>query len=143
MILVDTNVIMYATGQEHPSKPLCLALLERVATGELDVAIDTEALQEIMHRYRNMGRWETGGREAFDITCALFVTILPVTDQVAILGARLLDEHRAMAARDAIHAAAVLVNDLDGICSFDRDFDCIQTVRRYVPDAQGELVAVQ
>ena len=142
MILVDTNVVIYATGSEHPNKRPCLALMEQIATGTVDAGIDAETLQEIMHRFRSLGRWETGGREAFDITCALFDTILPVTDRVAILGSHLLDEHPAMAARDAIHAAVVLANDLDGICSFDRDFDLVQTVRRVVPDAQGDLSPV-
>lgn len=142
MILIDANVIMYATGAEHLNKRPCLALMEQLATGALDAAIDVEALQEIMHRYRNLGRWETGGREAFDITCALFDTILPVTDRAAIVGSQLLDEHRAMTARDVIHAAVVLVNGLDGICSFDRDFDPVERVRRYVPGEQGDPIAV-
>ena len=92
MILIDTNIVMYATGSEHPSKRPCLALMEQIATGAVNAGIDAEALQEIMHRYRSLRRWETGGREAFDITCALFDTILPVTDRVAILGSHLLDE---------------------------------------------------
>ena len=83
-----------------------------------------------------------GGREAFDVTCALLDTILPVTDRVAIVGSQLPDEHRAMTARDAIHASVVLVNGLDGICSFDRDFDPVERVRRYVPDEQGDPIAV-
>ena len=85
-----------------------------------------------------IGRWETGGREAFAITCALLDTILPITNREAILGSQLLDEHGIMAARDAIHAAVVMTNGLDGICSFDRDFDLVETVCRYKPNAHGD-----
>jgi hypothetical protein len=35
-----------------------------------------------------------------------------------------------MMARDALHAAVVLLHELDSICSFDRDFDLVRSLRR-------------
>ena len=52
MILVDSNVLMYASGAEHPNKLLSLRFLKRVSDGELEATIDAELLQEIIHRYR-------------------------------------------------------------------------------------------
>ena len=50
MILVDSNVLMYATGAEHPNKRLAVKFLDRVAGGDVEAAIDAEVLQEIIDR---------------------------------------------------------------------------------------------
>ena len=62
MILVDANVFMYAAGTPHPNKQPSAAFLERLAAEDLPAAIDAEVLQEILHRYRSMGRWDDGKR---------------------------------------------------------------------------------
>ena len=60
MILVDANVLMYAAGAEHAHKTASLQLLERVACGDLEGVLDSEVLQEVLHRYRAIGRWVEG-----------------------------------------------------------------------------------
>ena len=60
MLLVDANVFMYAAGSDHPNKPRAIRFLESVAAGETDAAVDAEVLQEILHRYRSIGRWKEG-----------------------------------------------------------------------------------
>ena len=62
MILPDANILMYAAGAEDPHKAPSLAMLDRVATGDVDAAIDAGVLQEILHRYRAIGRWKDGRR---------------------------------------------------------------------------------
>jgi predicted nucleic acid-binding protein len=64
LILIDGNIFMYAAGAEHPHKAPCVALLRRVALGETEAAVDAEVLQEILHRYRAIRRWEEG-REVY------------------------------------------------------------------------------
>lgn len=44
MILVDSNVLMYAMGAEHSNKSLALGFLNRIAQGELLATIDAEVL---------------------------------------------------------------------------------------------------
>jgi predicted nucleic acid-binding protein len=39
----------------------------------------------------------------------------------------------SLAARDAVHAAVVLVYGLTGICTFDRDFERIPGISRIEP----------
>ena len=134
MILVDTNVIMYAAGAEHPHKRPSIALLERVARGDLEATIDAEALQEILHRYRAIGRWEDG-RRVYDLARQLFRNVVPVTAEVLDRARRILDTDRRIMARDALHAAVVLTERLDAVCSYDRDFDRIKGIVRQEPDA--------
>ena len=45
MILVDSIVLMYAAGAEHPHKAPCVRFLDRVATGEVEAVLDAELLQ--------------------------------------------------------------------------------------------------
>lgn len=78
MILVDTNVIMYAAGAPHPHKEPSVFLLDRIARGEIDAAIDAETLQEILHRYRAIGRWDDG-KTVYDLARQIFHVVIPIT----------------------------------------------------------------
>ena len=132
MILVDSNVIMYAAGAPHRNRAKSLEYLEQVARREVDAAIDAEVLQEILHRYKAIKRW-ADGRRVYDLTRRVFPVVLSI-DAVTIDRARsLMESHRYLSARDALHAAVVLTNGLEGICSFDRDFDRLPNVSRFEP----------
>lgn len=132
MILVDANVLMYAAGAEHPNKGASVGFLDRVANGEIDAVVDAEILQEILHRYRALDRWEDG-RRLFDLTRTLFPVVLPVTVAILDRARVLLDAYPHLMARDGLHAAVVMENELEGLCSFDRDFDPVGGVRRIEP----------
>ena len=134
MILIDTNVIMYAAGANHPHKRPSVQLLEQVAQGDVDAIINAETLQEILHRYRSLKRW-TDGRRVYDLARQIFPEIIPVTSEVLDHARRLLDAHAGLMARDALHAAVVISEELEAICSYDRDFDGIPGVRRMEPTA--------
>lgn len=133
MILIDANVIMYAAGAAHPHKRPSVALLERVASGDVEATIDAEVLQEILHRYRAIGRWEDG-RRVYDLTRQLFPSVVPVTAAVLDRARRLLDAVPRIMARDALHAAVVMTEGLEAVCSYDRDFDSIRGVVRVEPE---------
>jgi hypothetical protein len=123
---------MYAAGADHPCKAPSVRFLERVAGGEEDAVLDAEVLQEILHRYRALDRWEDG-RRVFDLARALFPVVLPLTVEVLDRARALLDTYPHLMARDALHAAMVVVHRIEAICSFDRDFDPVAGVRRVEP----------
>lgn len=135
MILIDTNVIMYAAGAEHPNKRPSVALLERVAAGDVEATIDAEALQEILHRYRAIGRWDDG-RRVYDLTRQLFPSVVPITAEVVDRARRVLETDDRLMARDALHAAVVMIEGFDAVCSYDRDFDRIRGIVRREPDTE-------
>ena len=132
MILIDTNVIMYAAGAEHPHKRPSVRLLEQVAAGDVDAIIDAETLQEILQRYRSIKRW-ADGKKVYDLARQIFPEIIPVTSEVLDHARRLLDANTKLMARDALHAAIVIGEGLEAICTYDRDFDGIAGVRRIEP----------
>ena len=132
MILIDANVLMYAAGAAHPHKAPSARLLERVARGDVEAVIDAETLQEILHRYRAIRRWEDG-RQVYDLARQLFPNVVPISAEVMDRARELLDAYPSLMARDALHAAVVLHESLEAICSYDRDFDGIVWLRRTEP----------
>lgn len=123
---------MYAAGADHPHKTPSVAFLESVAQGRVEAIIDAEALQEILHRYRSLNRW-THGRRVYDLARQIFPAVLPITSDMVDRARILLDKYEGLMARDALHAAVVETNALEGICSYDRDFDRITSIHRTEP----------
>jgi len=134
VILVDANILMYAAGADHPNREPSVDLLKRIGVDEVAGVLDAEVLQEVLHRYRAIGRW-VEGRQVYDAARTLFPVVLPIATETLDVARGLLDDHVKLSARDALHAATVLVHGLDAICSFDRGFDAIPSVRRLEPAA--------
>ncbi len=132
MVLVDANIPMYAAGTPHPHKAPSARWLEAAARGDVDAAVNAETLQELLHRYRAIGRW-ADGRRVHDLARIIFPAVVPITGPLLDQARALLDRHPMLMARDALHAAVVLAEGFDAICSYDRDFDLIPGVRRIEP----------
>ena len=134
MILIDTNIIMYAAGTRHPHKGPSARLLQRIAEGEVDAIINAETLQEILHRYRSINRWNDG-RTVYDLARQIFPDVIAVAAESLDHARRIMDENSSIMARDALHAAIAIDEGIRDICSFDRDFDGISGIERVEPDA--------
>jgi predicted nucleic acid-binding protein len=133
VILVDSNILMYAAGAAHPHKAPSVALLERVAAGQVSACVSVEVLQEVLHRYRALDRW-SDGRRVYELTRQIVPTVIPVTVAMLDRARDILDATPGIMARDAVHAAVVQLESLAAICSYDRDFDRIAELRRVQPD---------
>ena len=132
MILIDANIFMYAAGAEHPHKRPSVALLRRIAGGEIDAAVDAEVLQEIFHRFRAIRRWDEG-REVYALARRIVPMVVAITDEIVDQARDLLDDDARLGARDSVHAAVVLQRGMDGVSSYDRDLDRIEGLRRFEP----------
>lgn len=132
MILVDSNILMYAGGASHPHKAPSLTFLEEVAHGDFEACLDAEVLQEVLHRYRAIQRWDDG-RLVYDLARRIFPLVIPITAPIMDRARSMLDEHDNLMARDALHAAVVVQEGLDGICSYDDDFEEIEGLTRIKP----------
>ena len=132
-VFIDTAVIMYAAGSDHPLRRSCQGILTRVADGELDAVISVEVIQEIIHRFVAIKRPEQGAsiaRDALD----LFAPVLPVTHAVMRRMPELVDGHPSLAARDLVHVATCLDEGIADIVSPDRGFDEVPGIRRLDPE---------
>ena len=132
MILVDANIFMYAAGASHQYKSPSLKFLHDVVRLEHECCINGEILQEILHRYRSINRWEEG-RDVYSLAKKIVPIIEPITREILDKTVELMDAYPSLMARDCLHAAHCILSGLDGICSFDRDFDIIEGIRRIEP----------
>jgi predicted nucleic acid-binding protein len=130
--LIDANVFMYAAGAEHPHKAASIRFLERVARDEVEAAIDAEVLQEILHRYRSIGRWSEG-RRVYDHARRIVPLVVAITPIELDEAVELLDRYPGIWARDALHAAVALLHFEGRVCSYDRDLDEIEGITRTEP----------
>ena len=137
VILLDANIAIYAEGREHVYRDPCRLVMDQVRLRPERYAIDAETLQEILYFYSRQGELDKGIR-IVDELLSLIPNIVPITTAEIRAAMRLMQETMGLSARDAVHAAVVMVHGLDGIVSADRDFDRIPGLRRYDP---AELAA--
>ena len=132
-LFVDANIPMYAEGRDHRFKAPSADFMLAVARRRVDAASDVEVLQEILHRYRAVGR-ESDGFVVFE-TFATAIRLLHsiVLDDLWECRA-ILRRHRSLQPRDAIHAAVMRRNGIRTVVSYDRHFDELPDIERVTPE---------
>lgn len=134
-VFIDTAILMYAGGTDHPLRTPCQLLLEQVADGRLEAVTSVEVVQEILHRFTSLGRPETGAAMAQD-TLDLFAPVLPITHAVMRRMPELIEGYPRLAARDLVHVATCLEEGIADIVSPDRGFDAVPEINRIAPDSR-------
>jgi predicted nucleic acid-binding protein len=135
MILLDTTVLVYAVGSDHPLQAPCRAVVAAIGRGELAATTTVEVIQEFAHvRARRRSRAEAR------TTAIRFVDLLsplvePNGDDL-IAGLALFERHESLGAFDGVLAATVLNRvELSGLMSADRAFAEVEGLRLVDPAA--------
>jgi len=106
-VYVDTTIFMYAMGAESRFRDPCADILRAGAADKAVLVTSSETLQEVLHRYRSIGRHREI-RITFEAIAAAVQRILPVTfedvEEARRLGERL-GAGPVVSARDLVHAA--------------------------------------
>jgi uncharacterized protein len=118
---VDTIIFMYAMGAESHFRDPCARILRAGAADKAVLVTSAETLQEVLHRYRSVGRHDDI-RVTFAAISAAVQRILPVTyddvDEARRLGERL-PKGSGVSARDLVHAAVARRQGLREILTVD------------------------
>lgn len=130
MKLIDTNIILYSLGREHPLKEPCRRLVAKIASGEIAANIDVEVLQEVLYVYTYRNE-RAKGLAACRYLLDIFPNPFSVTKYGISTVITFMDKYPSLVSRDAIHAAVVVNNNLKGIISEDSDFDMIKGIKRF------------
>lgn len=133
MILLDTTVLVYAVGVDHPIREPCRAIVSAVERGRVEATTTVEVIQEFAHvRARRRGRADaTSIGQGFAI---LLAPLVRPNDADVRRGLELFREHDQIGAFDAILTATVLNDDrLTGVVSADRAFAKIPGLRHEFP----------
>lgn len=131
-LAIDTNVLLYARGGEHPYREPCQALLAGAQRGDVTFEASAELAQELGHVLLRRGASPQDAMEAVDKARAL--CRLHAFDLGVLEGAvRLIRAHPGSGMRDAVHGATALRAGFTEIVSTDRGFDRMTGLRRADP----------
>ena len=119
MTFVDTNVLMYAVGREHPLRAEARAFFERSLISSEPLVTSAEVLQELLHAYVAAGRLDTLDA-ALALARACIPTVWSVEFEDVELARLLVDRHSGLAARDLLHVACCTRRNVTRIHTFDR-----------------------
>jgi len=136
VIVLDTTVLVYATGGEHPLRTPCRRLVEQLADGRLRATTTVEVVQEYTHvRSRRVGRADAvrQARAYADLLGPLLVS-----DEAALRdGLELFAATGRLGAFDAVLTAAALSAGASALVSADSAFADVAGLRHVVPDGAG------
>lgn len=121
---VDTTIFMYAVGAESRFKEPCAHILRAAASDKLVLVTSAETMQEVLHRFRSIGREEAVGC-TFELIAATAQRILPVSAEDVQEARRLGEQAGAgsgVSARDLVHAAVARRQGIREILTLDGGF---------------------
>ena len=129
---IDTAVLMYASGAEHPLRAPCRRVMLAIGSGELAAVTSVEVVQELLHRFIAIRRVEIGRQLASD-AMDTFAPVLPISHALMRRVPDLAARYPSLAARDLVHVATCVHEGITEIVSPDRAFDQVAEVRRLDP----------
>lgn len=136
MIVLDTTVLVYAKGGDHPLQAPCRALVEAVAEGVVQATTSVEVIQEFVHvRARRRSRQDAAamGSDFADLLAPLLI----VTREHLQRGLALFERNDALGAFDAVLAAAGAASGASALVSADMAFAAAREITHVVPNAAG------
>ena len=127
MILLDTTVLVYSVGDEHPLKRAARNLLSDARTGAVRAHTTPEVIQEFAHvRARRRSREDAVALAAS--FSALLGPLQVVTAQHLSAGLELWAEHPGIGSFDSVLAAVAISLDAD-LVSADTGFASVTGLR--------------
>ncbi len=139
MIVLDTTVLVYAKGLEHPLRDPCRALIDRIGQGLVRASTTVEVIQEFLHvRARRTSREEAAMLALAYVE--LLAPLMVVSADHLRDGVRLYTATPRLGAFDAVLCAAALDHGAAAIVSADRASSGVAGLPHLGPVAALELV---
>lgn len=141
-LAIDTTVLVYAVGAEHPARVPCRWLIEGIGSGEFGATTTVEVIQEFVHvRARRMGRNDAvrHGRDFGELLAPLMTPTL-VDLQT---GLDLYASNQTLGAFDAVFVAAA-IQGAKTVVSADAAFGTVAGLEHFdplAPDFQERVEA--
>ncbi|MBI4310289.1 MAG: type II toxin-antitoxin system VapC family toxin [Chloroflexi bacterium] len=132
MKLLDTNIFVYAQGGPHPYREPCQTLVAALEEHSSEYNVDTELLQGVLHVYSLRGERPRALR-TFDRRLRLFPYPIAIAGQELLVARQIFERYPALSSRDAIHAAVVQTQGLEGIVTTDRAFSDVLGLTAFDP----------
>lgn len=134
-MVLDTTVLVYALGREHPLRAPCRDLVRAIGDGRVSATTTVEVIQELAHvRARRTNRAEAAQRA--DEYAALLAPLIRPDLSDLRRGMGLFARIERLGAFDAVLAACALADDdLAGLVSADSAFGAVTGLSHLDPGA--------
>lgn len=136
MIVVDTTVLVYAVGVDHPLRTPCRRLVEAVEAGEIVATTTVEVIQEFAH-LRARRRSSTDAAELAESYADLLAPLLVVEEPELREGLRLFERRPDLGSFDAVLAATARGAGAWALISADAAFGDVPQLSHVFPDKAG------
>jgi predicted nucleic acid-binding protein len=136
VIVLDTTVLVYAKGADHPLRDSCRRLIAAIADRQIEATTTVEVIQEFVHvRARRRDRTDAAllGSDYVDLLSPL----LTVTTEHLRRGLSLFEQVQRLGAFDAVLAAAAMDGGANALVSADTAFAEAPDLPHVMPDAAG------
>lgn len=136
MIVLDTTVPIYASGDEHPLRQPCRDLIDAIRAGSIAATTTPEVIQEFTHvRSRRRGRADAVERARELI--AMLSPLLVVDESSPSLGLRVYQEATTLGSFSSVLAGAAITTGATAIVSADRAFAAVEGLLHVDPGSAG------
>jgi len=135
VIVLDTTVLVYATGAANPLREPCRELVSAIADGRIAATTTVEVIQEFA-QVRASRRGPTDAAGLASDYAELLTPLLGVTAEDLRAGLGLFPRVEGLGAFDAVLAAAALGASA-ALVSADTAFAGVAGLSHVVPDAGG------
>jgi len=136
MIVLDTTVLVYAKGVDHPLRDPCRELIGAIADGAIQATTSVEVIQEFVHvRARRRDRRDAAatGQDYAELLSPL----LSIEREHLQRGLALFERVDRLGAFDAVLGAAAAASGATALVSADAAFAEAGDIPHIVPDATG------
>jgi predicted nucleic acid-binding protein len=136
VIVLDTTVLVYAKGADHPLRSTCRAIIEAVQKGDIAATTTAEVIQEFAH-VRSRRRARDDAARLSQAYADLLSPLLVVEEAHLHAGLRIFEKHPELGAFDAVLAATSSLAGVEALVSADQAFSVLDFPRHVVPDETG------
>jgi uncharacterized protein len=119
MIFIDTNVIMYTVGGDHPLRAPCRAFFEEALRENAKLVTSAEVVQELLHAYVPVARYSTLELALMLIEQSI-AEIWPLEFEDVSLAYKLNSQFPLLDARDLCHLASCRRRGVKTIKTYDK-----------------------
>jgi predicted nucleic acid-binding protein len=138
VIVLDTTVLVYAKGADHPLRDSCRRLIAAIADRQIEATTTVEVIQEFVH-VRARRRKRTDAAALGSDYVELLSPLLAVTVEHLRRGMSLFEQAQRLGAFDAVLAAAAIDCGATALISADTAFTEVSDLTHVVPDSAGVI----
>jgi uncharacterized protein len=132
VIVLDTTVLVYATGAEHPLRAPCRRVVQAVGEGRLAATTTAEVIAELL-AVRGRRRPRADAVEVGRRFTELLSPLASPDEEVALAALDLYERHPRLGSLDAVLAALVLRKGYAALVSASRAFGSVRGLKAVDP----------